>query len=289
MSERHVIITGAASGIGAALTRALAADGYRLHVCARRLDRLQEVTEGGRLARYHACDVGDEAQVTALFAAITEETGRLHGVITCAGGFGAIGPMAETDSQEWWETLRTNVFGTYLTIKHASPLLAAGSRIINFSGGGAFSTFPNYSAYAVSKSAVVRMTETLSEEMAGRGIAVNAVAPGFVLTEIHDATLKVGPGKAGGAHFQQTMAKRDGGAVPMTVPVNLVRWLLSDRAAGLTGKTISASFDPWGSPAMENAVAEINASDLYTMRRINLVNIEDGELRQTLTAARRPQ
>lgn len=287
MTKGQIVLTGASSGVGAALTKALAADGHQLHVCARRIERLREVTQDGALAHFCACDVGDEEQVRAFITEVAGRTDRLHGVITCAGGFGAIGPMLETDSEEWWDTLRTNVFGAYLMAKHSSALLGRGSRIINFAGGGAFSTFPNYSAYAVSKSAVVRMTENLAEELAEKGVLVNAVAPGFVLTEIHDATLKAGRHKAGDAHFTQTMTKRDGGAVPIEVPVNLVRWLLSDRAAGLTGKTISASFDPWGTPEFEDAISRINGSDLYSMRRMNLVNIEDDDLRSVLSAARR--
>lgn len=287
MNDRHVVVTGASSGIGAALTRALSADGYKLYVCARRADRLDEVTDRGQFAFSMACDVSDKNQVDAFFNEIIARTDSIYALINCAGGFGAIGPMIDTDGDAWWDTLRVNVLGPYLTIKRAVPMMREGARIVNFSGGGAFGPFPNYSAYAVSKSAIVRMTETLALELAGRGIGVNAVAPGFVLTEIHNSTLRAGPEAAGDEHFRMTLAKKENGAVPVEIPINLVRWMLSPASAGLTGKTISASFDPWDTSEFADRIREIVDSDLYTMRRVNLKDIEPIPLRDALLAAKR--
>ena len=93
----------------------------------------------------------------------------------------------------------------------------------------------------------MRLTECLAEELKGRGIAVNAVAPGMVATEIHEATLRAGPDQAGREHFERTEAAMAQGGVPMEVPVACVEFLLSPEADGLTGKTIAAGFDPWRS------------------------------------------
>jgi len=158
---------------------------------------------------------------------------------------------------------------------------------VNVSGGGAFAPFPNYSAYAVSKAAVVRLTETLAVELAPQGIAVNAIAPGFVATEIHDATLREGVERAGQEHFEQTQRLLRQGAVPIERVVACLQFLLSDRAEGLTGKTISASFDPWGTPTFTAWIPQMNQSELYTLRRINLGHLADIELRHALTSAQR--
>lgn len=284
---RRIVITGASSGIGAALTAALAQDGHRLLVAARRRDRLVEVTQGGRLAAYAVVDVADEAQVTALFAEARDRFGALDAVIACAGAYSPIGRFDEVSSSDWLASVTANLFGTYLTIKHAVPLLRAGGspRVVTFGGGGAFNPLPQYSAYAVSKAGVVRLTETIAQELAPSGIAVNAVAPGFVRTEIHDATLAAGPERAGTDFFEMTRSKLEKGGVPIEVPVDCVRFLLSDRAAGLTGKTLSASFDPWTEPEFTDNVADINRSDLYTMQRINLVHLGNDSLANILSAA----
>ncbi len=284
---RQIVITGASSGIGAALVRALAAGGDAVYACARRGERLREVVQGCPTAFGQSCDVSQEAEVEAFVAWVRSKAGRVDALINCAGRFGAIGPVLETDSREWLRTVEDNLFGTYLMVKAVAPLMERERRprVINFSGGGAFGPFPCYSAYAVSKAGVVRLTEILAVELAPLGIRVNAVAPGFVATEIHEATLRSGPARSGAAFFEQTRRMLQEGAVPMDIPVSCVRFLLSDAAAALTGKTISAAFDPWGSPAFVECLEELNRSDAYTLRRINAANLTEPGLRQKLEAA----
>lgn len=282
---RRVLVAGASAGIGAALVRALATHGDTVFACARRAQALRSVTDNDTLARSRVCDVGDEAQVRALVGWVAAQAPALDALIFCAGAFGAIGLLEETDSEAWWATLRANVFGAYLLVKHVLPLLERGRRprIITFSGGGAFGTFPRYSAYATSKAAVVRLTECLADEFKGRGIAVNAVAPGMVVTEIHEATLRAGPDQAGREHFDRTQAAVAQGGVPMEVPVACVEFLLSPEADGLTGKTISANFDPWRSERFRMHLGEIVRSEVYTMRRINPSHLPDGPLKEWLS------
>lgn len=283
----NVIVTGASSGIGEALAKALARDGHTLYICARRGDQLERVAAGHPLVHAQVCDVADERQVQDFVAWVKDHTPYVDAVVNCAGWFGAIGPLPTTDSEEWFTVVRVNVFGTYLMTKYALPLLGGSERprIVNFAGGGAFGAFKNYSAYAASKAAIVRLTECLAAELADDGIAVNAIAPGFVATEFHRATLAAGPEKAGELHFHRTKAILDGRGVPIDVPVDCVRFLLSDDANGLTGKTISANFDPWRSGAFRRYVREITESELYTMRRVNIVNLPHGRLRTMLADA----
>lgn len=283
----RIIVTGASSGIGAALVEALAAEGHMLFVCARRGHLIEKVTRGNTIARGRPCDVSDEKQVKAFAAWVRTLTPHVDALVNCAGSFGAIGPVETTDSAEWLDTLHVNVFGTYLMIKHVLPLLAGSSdpRVINFAGGGAFNAFPNYSAYACSKAAVVRLTECLAAELAPKGVAVNCVAPGFVATEAHRATLEAGAERAGQLHYRRTKAILAGGGVQMANVVECVRALLSPETRGLIGKTISANFDPWRTQAFRQRIRDISSSDLWTMRRLNIVNLPEGSLKNDLAEA----
>jgi 3-oxoacyl-[acyl-carrier protein] reductase len=289
MDKRNILITGASSGIGAALTSALAGDGHRLIVCARRFDRLREITADGAIAHPVACDVSSAGDVSALFDLVPTLFDKLDAVIHCAGAYGPIGPVTETDPDAWWSALRANLFGFFLIARAAVPLMegAPRPRIVTFSGGGAFAPMPRYSAYATSKAGSVRLMETLAAEVAPKGIAVNAVAPGFVATGIHEATLEAGPDRAGPEFHEMTRRKLAGDSVPMEVPVSCVRYLLSPAADGLTGKTISAGFDPWGTPEFDTRIDEIVASDIYTMQRINLRHLDEDALSGPLSSASR--
>jgi len=281
----RVMICGASSGIGARLARALADDGHHLFICARRADRLAAVKDGSNTIDTFACDVSDRRQVEELAAAVAARTDAIDVLINCAGGFGEIAPITQADSARWWETLEVNLKGTYLAIQCMLPLLAKGRepRVINFAGGGAFSPFPNYSAYACSKTAIVRLTECIAAELAPQNIRVNAIAPGFVPTDMHQATLKAGEERAGRLQFQRTKAILSQPGPTMENVVNCVKVLMSPSMDELTGKTLSSNFDPWQTRTFREFLPDIVRSDLYTLRRVNVVNLPDGRLRATLS------
>ncbi len=285
--DLRIAITGASSGIGAALALAFAGEDRKIFVCARHGDRLNAIARQKPSIRAIVCDVTQEADVAKFVSEIAAETDRLDVLINCAGAFGEIGAFATTDSSEWWNTLRVNVFGPYLMIKHCLPLLERGRkpRIINIAGGGAFSPFANYSAYACSKAASVRLTECLAVELQPKNIRVNAVSPGIVATGIHKATLEAGEERAGRLQYRRTMAVMAEGVSPSGDLVNCFCALLSPSFDRLTGKTISSNFDPWQTEAFRTHIEDITSSDLYTMRRVNLVNLPDGYLRKRLARA----
>lgn len=285
-----IVIAGASSGIGAALACDLARAGHRVFACSRNLARLETALASYRNICLAACDVTDEAAVTAFAAKIAQDTDHVDVLINCAGGFGAIGSIDKITVKDWTRTVQDNLFGTFLTIKCFLPLLERSGmpHILNFTGGGAFSPFPNYSAYACSKAAIVRLTETLAVELLPRGIAVNAIAPGLLRTKVHEATLTAGPEQAGvqfrrTEHLMRRVTDETDGARMETVQ-RCVRALTSPAYRGLTGKTISANFDPWANDAFRQNIIEITRSELFTMRRTNPVNLPDGFLRSTLLA-----
>jgi len=281
----RIVIAGGSSGIGARLAQALASEGHRIFVCARRADRLASVADHFPGIETFVCDVSDDGQVRNFAAAIAAKTDAVDVLINCAGGFGEIGSITVADSARWWRTLEVNLKGTYLVTQGMLPLLMKGKqpRVINFAGGGAFSPFPNFSAYACSKTAIVRLTECLAAELASSNIRVNALAPGFVPTDMHQATLRAGEARAGRMQFQRTQAIMNQAAPTMENVVNCVRMLISPSLDELTGKTISSNFDPWPTPTFKTCLPDIVRSDLYTLRRVNVVNLPDGRLRTTLS------
>ena len=163
------------------------------------------------------------------------------------------------------ETIAVNLVGTMLALRFALPRLqATGGRAVTFSGGGGTSPLPRYDAYAASKAAVVRLTENLA---ASGEIEINAVAPGFVATRMHDETLRAGPDAAGQSYYQRTQEQVRAGGFPASEAAELVAFLLGPDAAGITGRLISAQWDPWREEEFRERLR--TDSDLAKLRRID--------------------
>ena len=289
LERKVIVVAGASSGIGASLAVSLSEAGHTVFACSRSLDRLQETFATHPGIMVAACDVADESAVISFVDFVRSKSPKVDVLINCAGGFGAIGAIDQIDSQNWMRTFQDNLFGTFLMIKNFLPLLALGDspQILNFSGGGAFNPFPNFSAYACSKAAIVRLTETLAVELAPRGITVNAIAPGIITTKVHEGTLEAGAERAGLLQYRRTqdlMREKfsDNNRARMDTVSDCVKALISADYFGLTGKTISANFDPWASGSFRRHIIDITRSELYTMRRTNLSNLPDGMLRSNL-------
>jgi NAD(P)-dependent dehydrogenase (short-subunit alcohol dehydrogenase family) len=157
-----------------------------------------------------------------------------------------------------------NVFGTFLVTQAAIRLLRNSPRasIINFVGGGE-GAFPNFSAYAASKGAVARFTETAAAELRHANIAVNAIAPGAVNTKMTEAMLAAGANA--GEQYEKALNQKEKNATAEKA-VALVRFLCGERARDITGRVISAQWDDF--ERFPDYAADIVGSDIYTMRRI---------------------
>jgi 3-oxoacyl-[acyl-carrier protein] reductase len=139
-------------------------------------------------------------------------------------------------------------------------------KIINLSGGGATAPLPNMSAYAASKAAVVRFTETLAEETREARIDVNAIAPGALNTRLLEEVLAAGPERVGRAFYERSLKQRDTGGVPLEKGAELAVFLASAASDGITGRLLSAVWDDWANlPARRDVLAQ---TDVFTLRRI---------------------
>lgn len=184
LDGKTAIITGASRGIGLTLARAFLDAGCAVMLAARDPARLRRAEEscarpGGRLSST-VCDVSDPAQVGALAEATVARFGTVDILINNAAILGPVGAAWETSAERWSEALRVNVLGPYLCCRAVLPIMVAKRRgkIINVAGRGAAAPWPRFSAYGVSKTAVVRFTETLAEEARPHNVQVNVMAPG---------------------------------------------------------------------------------------------------------------
>ena len=271
LGGRVAVVTGGSQGIGKAVVRRLLEEGAKVVFCARRMQSIEAAAE--ELASISPdlmsiqADVTREADIDELVRATLERFSRIDILVNNAGVYGPIGPAWEVDPVEWRDALATNLVGAFLVCRAVVPVLIGQrcGKIINMSGGGAATPFPRYTAYAVSKAALVRFTETLALEVANYNIQVNAIAPGFVATSLHQRTLEAGD-RAGTEFLRKTKDELERGGVDPSAPAALVAFLASDKADCITGKFISSVWDDW--KAFEQHVDEIAQTDVYTLRRI---------------------
>jgi ketoreductase len=284
---KSIVITGASSGIGAALTKALAGDGHRLFICARRKERLAEVAGSVPGVSYAVCNVAAEREVVNFFELVRERIGPVDVLIHCAGVMDPIGLATEIDSNEWFAALQTNLFGAFLVTKHVVAMMesARRPRVLLLAGGGAFDPLPHLSAYGVAKAGIVRLVETLAVELAPKNIAINALAPGFVATEIFQSMLDAGPERGGYIYDMVVKLLAEWGNNDIAVPIDCVRFLISDAAAELTGKTISARHDPWDEPEFVECIRDIAKSGLFATQRMSVAELKEPALAERLNRA----
>ncbi|SDF23588.1 NADP-dependent 3-hydroxy acid dehydrogenase YdfG [Pseudonocardia oroxyli] len=182
---RTAVVTGAGSGLGRVVARALLADGWAVALAGRRPEALTETATGEHVLAVPT-DVGDEAAVAALFAAVRERWGRLDLLVNNAGGFGPSGTPDEIDVSAWRATVDTNLTGAFLCAREAFALMRThgGGRIINNGSVSAHAPRPGSIAYTATKHAITGLTKSLSLDGRAFGIACGQIDIGNAATDM---------------------------------------------------------------------------------------------------------
>jgi len=274
LANRTAIITGASQGLGVAIAEHFLAEGANVVLCARSADELEAQRQ--RLAAIHGAqrvlampaDISARGEIDALFEAAQSRYGCLDILVCNAGVHGPMGPIDAVDWDAWVQAIAINLTGTVYCARKAVAAFKPHryGKILMLSGGGATSPLPGISAYAASKAAIVRFAETLALEVREWNIDVHAIAPGAMVTRLTDEMIDAGPARVGAAlHARMVKLKQEGGS-PLAHAADLCGYLASAESDGLTGRLISAPWDPWPfSLAQRQEIAE---SDIYALRRI---------------------
>ncbi len=243
MTGRTVMITGASSGLGRRFALILSAAGAKVAVAARRTDRLtalvDQIKAAGGTAFAVAMDVQKEASVIAAYDAAEAALGPIDSVIANAG-MNNEALALDIPEDQWDQMFDTNVKGVFLTAREgARRMIANGSkesrrgRVLLIASIGAHTVLPGLTAYCASKAAVAQMGKALSREWANRGINVNVLCPGYIVTELNDEWFASEGGKAQVKTFprRRLMEEEDLDAI--------VGWLVSDASRAVTGSVFT--------------------------------------------------
>ncbi len=196
------LVTGGGSGIGLACARRLAADGAAVTIVGRSEERLrsavaaiEEVASGDAKVLAVSTDVTDESAVEAAVAAATGVTGRLDGIVSCAGGSETIGPITQIDVEAWRRTVDLNLTGTMLTIKHGARVMArqGGGAVVGISSIAGAVTHRWFGAYGPAKAGLEMLCAVAADELGASGIRVNTVRPGLTRTDMVEVITSPGP------------------------------------------------------------------------------------------------
>jgi len=237
LTDRVVVVTGASRGIGEAIARAVAAAGASVVLASRKQEGLDAVAasirENGGVALPVAAHVGKADDIAALFAKAKDEFGQIHGLVNNAATNVYFGPMLGIDDAAWDKIFEVNLKGYfYPTREFVSATRGRGS-IVNIASVNALRASPLQGVYAMTKAAVVSMTQTLAAELGGAGVRVNAIAPGLVETRFA-ATLVEDPELRGRFVDRAPLGRH---AQPDEIAGAAV-YLLSDASSFVTGQVI---------------------------------------------------
>jgi 3-oxoacyl-[acyl-carrier protein] reductase len=268
LQDKVAVVTGGLGGIGRVVSTRLAGEGAKVVI----LDVMRNTAFFSPIPDRNITIIQSDISVPSdaehTLRRIIDSHSSIDILVNAAGIQGPIGPFADADMDRWVSAIAINLMGTVRCCRAALPYMRAKKhgKIINFAGGGANSSRPNFSAYAVSKTGVVRFTEVLADELKGANIQVNAVAPGVIDTRMIAEILDAGEEKAGD-DFERVRSRMNSGFDSPELVADLICYLASPSSNWLTGKVVSAVWDPWKEWRDKGKPEDIN--DLYVLRRID--------------------
>jgi short-subunit dehydrogenase len=274
LENKTAIITGASRGLGPYLAQRFMDAGANLILISRSRDTLSQLRDRLLLkAKYKQTieilvgDLADTQDLSIMLDRITK-TSPLHILVNNAAVQGPIGPVWENDWQIWQSALQVNLLSPIALCRAVIPKMIENNygKIINLSGGGATHARPKFSSYAVAKVGLVRFSETLAKEVLDYNISVNCIAPGMMNTDLLAEIVDAGIDVAGEHEFTQAKNNTATDHAAEKNAAELCVFLSSSYSDGITGKLISAVWDPWKN--LSQHLHDLSNSDIYTLRRI---------------------
>ena len=272
LQDLCALVTGASRGLGREIALHLARAGANVALTARQIPgdvmvqmlaaRADPAQRLVAIEEDLAAPGGPDRVADAALTAFT----TIDILVNNAAVQGPIGAFPANDFDAWRHSFDVNLFAPARLIQRLLPAMTARGRgkIINLSGGGAASPRPDFSAYGAAKCALVRLTETLAEELRSDWIDINAIAPGAMNTRMLDEVLAAGPSRASREFAAAQARHRDGGASPARA-AELAVFLASEASDGISGKLISAIWDPWPELSTDRSAL---AGENLTLRRV---------------------
>jgi NAD(P)-dependent dehydrogenase (short-subunit alcohol dehydrogenase family) len=275
LAGRAAIITGANQGLGLEIARAYVRAGASVLMCARDAEKLaaaesevKALASDGQLVQSMTADVSRDADVRALVDRALNQFAQVHILVNNAGVYGPFGSVDAIDWDEWQRAMDININGSVLPCRHLLSHFKVHryGKIIQLSGGGATNPLPRILAYAASKAAIVRFAESLALDVKEYGIDVNSIAPGALNTRMMAQLLEAGAATVGAGFYDRMQKVADEGGTPLATGAALAVFLGSAASDGITGRLLSAVWDPWSQ--LPERRDELSSSDIYTLRRI---------------------
>lgn len=266
----NAIVTGGTRGIGFNIAKTLLQNNASVIICSRsslEIDRaVAELLPNGQIYGLRA-DVSSLSDCKRLVKFALKKVKTINVLINNAGIYGPIDLIEKLDLSMWQRTIEVNLMGAVYCSSLVIPLMKIQKRgkIINFCGAGVGSqnTMPHFTAYYTSKFAIAGFSQVLSDEVSPFGIQVNAISPGGVNTSLTDHLISQGKEKAGEIEYERAITQKKDGGVSLKLVTDLITFLSSSKSDHLTGRILSAKWDP------PTTLTGEKSTNLYKLRRID--------------------
>jgi 3-oxoacyl-[acyl-carrier protein] reductase len=270
--SKNCLITGASRGLGKFLSKTFFDNGYNLILISRNVVdtsdfQVELALNSERKVVTLQCDLSSQLEISSLSEVVSQKY-EVDVLINNAAIHGEIGPFKDfSDSDSWSKTFNVNFFSPVELTRAVIPgMLSRGmGSIINISGGGAATLRANFSQYATSKAALIKFSETISNELRADGVRINCISPGMMATDLLKEVIAKGSAVVGDFEYDNAVKGLNNNSAQMESVANLALFLAGDKSIGISGKLISATWDKWKDWAAH--LHELD-SDLYTLRRM---------------------